>query len=113
MKLFQHGFDRNGMIPILYWIICHEVVQAGFNLTSLLFACAIHCASRVFRSYEPIQRTAASPTRATVSSRVVATCRPDRLVSGRPRCSDSRGFHLSDRDCRGGPLDAEPFQPQG
>src|SRR5713226_6221630 len=57
MKLFQHGFDTKGMIPILYWRICHEVVQAGFDPTSLLFACAIHCAGRVFRSYGPVQHS--------------------------------------------------------
>src|SRR5882724_6138558 len=113
MNFFQHGFDTKGMIPILYWRICHEVVQAGFDPTSLLFACAIHCASRVFRPYGPIQRTAATAARATFPSRAAATRRADRLVPGRPRCADSRRFHLSNRDCRGGTVDAKSFQSEG
>src|SRR5712692_2251876 len=113
MKGFQRGFDTKGMIPILYWRIYHEVVQAGFDPTSLLFACAIHCASRVFRSYGPIQRTVANFARATVPSRVAATCRADRFVPGRARCAGSRGVNVSGRDCRGGPLDAKSFEPQG
>src|SRR5882762_4840561 len=32
MKFFRHEFDTKG-IPILYWRICHEVVQAGFDPT--------------------------------------------------------------------------------
>src|SRR5258708_4773252 len=110
MKFLEDWFDIKGMISILCWRICHEVVQAGFNPTSLLFACAIHCASRIFPSYGPIQRAAG---RATFPSRVSATRCPNRLVPGRPRCTGSRGVHLPSGDCRGGPLDAEPFQPQG
>src|SRR5713226_6100379 len=113
MKFVEHRFRTNGMISILYWRICHEVVQAGFDPTSLLFACAIHCASRVFRSYGPIQRTVTDSARATVSSRAAATGRADRLVPGRPRCADSRRFNLSGADCRGGPLAAKSFRPQG
>src|SRR5712664_2772817 len=113
MKFLEHGFKTYEMVSILYWRICHEVVQAGFDLTSLLFACAIHGASRVFRSHGPIQRTAAIAARATVSSRAAATGRADRLVSGRPRCAGSRRFHVSSGDCRGGSLDAKSFQPQG
>src|SRR5260370_41196010 len=113
MKFFQHGFDTKGMIPILYWRICHEVVQAGFDPTSLFFACAIHCASRFFRSYGPIQRTAAHAARATFPSRAAATRRADRLVPERPRGADSRGVNVSGRDCRGGPLDAKSFPSQG
>src|SRR6266852_1535593 len=113
MKLFRHGFDTKGMIPILYWRIWHEVVQAGFDPTSLLFACAIHCASRVFRSYGPSQRTVTDAARATFPSRAAATGRADRLVPGRPRCAGSCVVNLSGRDCRGGPLDAKSFQPQG
>src|SRR5260370_1192751 len=113
MKFVEHRFRTNGMISILYWRICHEVVQAGFDPTSLLFACAVPCASRVFRSYWPIQRAAANATHATIPSRAAATRRPDRLVPRRPRCADSRRFYLSNRDCRGGPLDAKSFQPQG
>ncbi len=88
------------MIPILYWRICHEVVQAGFDPTSLLFACAIHCASRVFRSYGPIQRTITDSARAIFPSRAAATRRADRLVPRRPRCAGSRGVNVSKRDCR-------------
>src|SRR6266478_6418700 len=113
MKFLEHWFDTKGMNSILYWRICHEVVQAGFNPTSLLFACAVHCASRLFRSCGPIQRTVTDCARATFPSRVAATRRPNRLVPGRPRCTGSRGVHLPSGDCRGGPLDAEPFQPQG
>src|SRR5713226_7518249 len=113
MKFFEHRFRTNGMISILYWRICHEVVQAGFDPTSLLFACAIHCASRVFRSYGPIRRTITGFARQTVPQRVAAAGRADRLVPGRPRCAGSRGVNLSGRDCRGGPLDAKSFQPQG
>src|SRR5216684_4431258 len=113
MKFFEHGFETSEMVSILYWRICHEVVRAGFDPTSLLFACAIHCASRVFRSCGPIQRTITDSARATFSSRAAATRRADRLVPGRPRCADSRCFHLSYRDRRGGPLDAKSFQPQG
>src|SRR6266849_2153400 len=113
MKPSQQEFDTKGMIPILYWRICHEVVQAGFDPTSLLFACASHCASRVFRSYRPVQRTAATAARATFPSRAAATRRAGRPLPRRPRCADSRRFHLSNRDCRGGPLDANSFQPQG
>src|SRR5260370_20087048 len=113
MKLFRHGFDTKGMIPILYWRIFYEVVQAGLDPTSLLFARAIHRSSRVSRSCRPIQRTAAIGTRETVPSRVAATRRADRLVPGRARCADSRCFHLSYRDRRGGPLDAKSFQCRG
>src|SRR5712692_10931490 len=98
MKLFRHGFDTKGMIPILYWRIFYEVVQAGFDPTSLFFACAIHCASRVFRSYGPIQRTAAHAARATFPSRAAATRRADRLVPGRTRYEDYRGDNVSGRD---------------
>src|SRR5229473_2694450 len=112
MKFVEHRFRTNGMIPILYWRICHEVVQAGFDPTSLLFACAIHCASRVFRSYGPIRRTITGFARQTVPQRVAATCGADCPLPGRPRCSDPGRFYLSDRDCRGGPLDATAFRPQ-
>src|ERR1700680_3559852 len=107
MKLFQHGFDTKGMIAFLYWRICHEVIQKGFDPNYLLFACAIHYASRVFRSYGPNQRTAANTGRATFPSRAAATRRADRFVPGRPRRADSRGVNVSGRDCRGGPLDAK------
>src|SRR5260370_12283822 len=113
MNFLEHSFDIKEMILILYRKIAKEAVKAGFNSTSLLFACAIHCASRISRSCGPIQRTAGTAARATFPSRVAATRRPDRLVPGRPRCADSRRFHLSHRDCRGGPLDAKSFQPQG
>src|SRR3981189_709666 len=113
MKFFNHGLEANEMVSILYWRICHEIIQAGFDLTALLFACAIHCASGVFRSYGPIQRTATGSARATFASRAAATGRADRVVPGRPRCADSRCFYLSGGDCRGGPLDAKSFQPQG
>src|SRR5436309_423858 len=113
MKFFEHGFATNEMLSILYWRICHEVVQAGFDPTSLLFACAIYCASRVFRTYGPIQRTTANAARATFPSRTAATRRADRLVPGRPRCAGSCGINLSGRDCRGRPLDAKSFRPQG
>src|SRR5437899_4217441 len=112
MKFFEHGFATNEMLSILYWRICHEVVQAGFDPTSLLFACAIHCASRVFRSHGPSQRTVTDAARATFPSRAAATGRADRLVPGRPRCTGSRRVHLSSGDCRGGPLAAKSFQPQ-
>src|SRR6266849_6292315 len=88
MKFFQHGFDTKGMIPILYWRISHEVVQAGFDPTSLLFACAIHCASRVFRPYGPIRRAVTGFARQTVPQRVAATCGADCLVPRRPRFTD-------------------------
>src|SRR5712692_5993539 len=113
MKFSNHGFETKEMVSILYWRICHEIIQAGFDLTSLLFACAIHCASRVVWSHGPIQRTAANAARATFLSRAAATGRADRLVPGRSGCADSRCFHLSGGDCRGGPLDAKSFQPQG
>src|SRR5437870_9457874 len=98
MKFFEHGFATNEMLSILYWRIFYEVVQAGFDPTSLLFACAIHCASGVFRSYGPIQRTAAHAARTTFSSRAAATRRADRLVPGRPRCAGCRGVNVSGRD---------------
>src|SRR5713226_3433242 len=104
MKFFEHWFATNEMLSILYWRICHEVVQAGFDPTSLLFACAIHCASRVFRTYGPVERATANTARATLPSRAAATRRADRLVPRRARCADSRRFHLSNRDCRGGAL---------
>src|SRR5712692_11022400 len=113
MKFFEHRFRTNGMISILYWRICHEVVQAGFDPTSLLFACAIHCASRVFRSYGPIRGTITGFARQTVPQRVAATCGADCLVPGRPRCADPCGVHLSSGDCRGGPLDANSYRAQG
>src|SRR6267142_3967038 len=113
MKAFNHGFETNEMVSILYWRICHEIIEAGFDLTSLLFACAIHCASRVFRSCGPVQRTVTGSADATSPSRAAATGRADRVVPGRPRCAGSRRFHLSCGDCRGEPLDAKSFQPQG
>src|SRR5713226_9014041 len=113
MKFVEHRFRTNGMISILYWRICHEVVQAAFDPTSLLFACAIRCASRLVWSHEPIQRTVSNSARATVAARVAATGRADCLV---PRClgrTDPRSLDLSNADCRGGPLDAKSFQSQG
>lgn len=109
---FEHGFDTNGMISILDWRICHEVVQAGFDRTSLLFARAIPCASLLLRSQRLIQRTAASPARATLPSRVAATGRADRLVPGRFGCADPRSLDVSNRDRRGGPLDAKSSRPE-
>src|SRR6266851_7843559 len=95
MKFFEHWFDIKRMISILYWRIRYEVIQAGFSSTSLLFTCAIHCANRVVRPYWPIQRPAATAARATVAEGAAATRRPNRLVPGRARCTDSRSFHLS------------------
>src|SRR6267143_3955278 len=113
MKFSNHGFETKEMVAVLYWRICHEVIQAGFDLTSLLFACAIHCASRVVWSHGPIRRTVAGSARRTFPSRTAATRRADRLVPRRPRCAGSCSVTLSGRDCRGGSLDAESFQPQG
>src|SRR6266478_7525100 len=111
MKSLQHAFGANGMISILYWRICHEVIQAAFDPTALLFACAIHCASRFLWSHEPIQRTVTNSAGATVTARVAATGRADRLI---PRCfgrTDPRSLDLSNADCRGRPLAAESFRP--
>src|SRR5580704_14662370 len=115
MQLFDCWIQADGTTSLLYWRICHEleVAQAGLDSTSLLFACAIHCASRVFRSYGPSQRTAVNAARATLSSRAAATRRADRFVRRRPRCANSRGVNVSNRDCRSGSLDAESCQPQG
>src|SRR6267154_5417874 len=99
MNVFEHWFDIKRVVSILYWRVCYEVIETGFNFTSLLFAFAIHCASRVFRSHGPIERTAATAARATVSSRTAATRGADRLVPRRTGCADSRCFYLSNRDC--------------
>ena len=60
MKVLEHWIDIKRVISILYWRICYEAFQAGFNFASLLFAFAIYGASRVFRSHGPIERTAAT-----------------------------------------------------
>src|ERR1700692_1854574 len=115
MKLFQHGFDTKEYLIFLYWRRCHEVIQADFDLASLLFACAIHYGSRAFWFDGPIQHTGrgANAAGATDSARVAAARRADRLVPRRARRTDSCGGNVSRGDCRGGPLDAESFQPQG
>jgi hypothetical protein len=110
---FKTGLTPMEDLILLYWRICHEVIQAGFDLTSVLFACAIHCASRVFRSDGPIQHTGTDAARATVPARAAATRCPDRFIPGRSRCADSRGVNVSGRDCRSGSLDAKSFQAQG
>src|SRR5260370_38510014 len=110
MKVFEHWVDITRIISILYWRVCYEVVQAGFNFNSLLFSYAIHCASRIFRSYGPIQRTDTDAARATISSRAAATRRSDRSVPGRASGADSRGLDVPGCDCRGGPGDANAFQ---
>src|ERR1700736_1478738 len=112
MKFFEHGFETSEMVSILYWRICHEAVQAGFDPTSLLFACAIHCASRLLLSGQSIRPTPTSCACPTVPSGVAATGPADRLVPGRPRRTDTRRFHISNRDCRGGPVDRTAFRPQ-
>src|SRR5467141_4040360 len=112
MRFFEYWFVIKKMVSILYWRMCHEVFQAGFNLTSLFFACAIHCAGRILRSYGSRQR-AVGPARATFPSRAAATRGADRLVPGRTRCADTRRFHISHPVCGGGSVDADRFKPQG
>src|SRR5258708_30665508 len=111
MKFLENRFRTNGMISILYWRICHEVVQAGFDPSSLFFSCAVQCASRLVWSHEPIQRTVADSARARVTARAAATGRADRLVPGCLGRTDPRRLDLSNRDSRGGPLEAKSFQP--
>src|SRR6266853_3386661 len=102
MKFLENRFRTNGMISILYWRICHEVIQAGFDPTSLFFTCAVHCASRLVWFHEPIQRTVAHSARSTVAARVTAraaaTGRADRLVPGCLGRTDPRSLDLSNRD---------------
>jgi len=94
MTLFRHGFDTKGRIPILYWRIFYEVVQQVLNPTSLLFACAIHCASgvSVLRA-NPTNALATPPYKLLLKS--CTTRRADRLVHGRPRCAGSAAFTMS------------------
>src|SRR5260221_11179863 len=98
MNFFEHWFDIKRVVSILFRRVCYEVIQTGFNFTSLLFAFAIHCASRVFRSHGPNERTAATAARAAVSSRTAATRRADRLIPGRTGCEDARALYLSNRN---------------
>src|ERR1700722_3628793 len=99
MKVLEHWIDIKRVISILYWRICYEAFQAGFTFASLLLAFAIYGASRVFRSHGPIERTAATAARPTVSSGAGAPRRANRPVPGRTRCTNSSCFYLSDGDC--------------
>src|ERR1700746_3558916 len=110
MKFLENRFGTNGMISILYWRIFHEVIQAGFDPTSLFFTCAVHCASQLVWFHEPIQRTVAHSARSTVAARAAATGRADRPVPGCLGRTDPRSRDLSNRDSRGGPLDAKSYR---
>src|ERR1700757_3674982 len=99
-----------------YWRICHEHdenFQAGFCFASLLFACDIHRAVGHVWVHRPIERPAFSSDCEAVPSGVAAACRADCLVPGRLSGTDFGRLHLSNSNCRGRPLDAKPFQPQG
>src|SRR5260370_39927426 len=86
----------------------YEVVQAGFDRSSLRLTCAVHCASRVLwpqrprrRAIQrPSQQPGTSPARDTVASGIAAACSTDRVVSGRIGAPGPGTFTVSDADCR-------------
>src|SRR5207245_1626247 len=90
-----------------------ELIKTDFGRPAQLFACAIYGASRLVHLRKPVRPATTRSGRGADPARAAATCRSDRLVPRRTRCADSRRLHLSNRDCRGGPLDAKSFEPQG
>src|SRR6266404_2825915 len=99
----------------------YEVVQAGFDRSSLRLTCAVHCASRVLWPQRPRRRAIQRPSQQpgtssageTVATGIAADCCTDRVVSGRFGVADPGRFDVSNADCRGGTLDAKTFQSEG
>src|SRR5215467_7228494 len=90
----------------------YESIQTDLSRASVLFACAIHRASRVLRVKRPVQRPSTSAARKTVASGITATRCTDCFVSGRLVVADTGRLHVSNADCRSGPLDGKPFQSE-
>src|SRR5207253_5908641 len=110
---FEPGREQDGLK--FYWSNENEdeLIKTDFGRPAQLFACAIYGASRLVHLRKPVRPATTRSGRGADPARAAATCRSDRLVPRRTRCADSRRLHLSNRDCRGGPLDAKSFEPQG
>src|SRR6266566_2763223 len=95
------------------------VMKMKMNLSKRILVALLSCLLVQFTaqagSYTSASQSGQQPQgpAAGQTARAAATCRSDRLVPRRTRCADSRRLHLSNRDCRGGPLDAKSFEPQG